>query len=144
MAVITLRRPRRRSVRNCTKPTVEVSKTPHESLGERYVIRLSPGNIARFDRRTGESTRLVKPSWRPRYTQYEDSTVVWVPDSGVVLLGDSFYPPPYHLRRPGDGYDHEVIYTVLHAYRGAEWCVDSHDDPRPRSALDGLLNRQAE
>jgi hypothetical protein len=34
------------------------------------------GNIARFDRRTSESTRLVKPSWRPRYQQYEDSVVV--------------------------------------------------------------------
>jgi hypothetical protein len=44
------------------------------------------------------------------------------------------------LRRPGDGYDHEVINTVLRVYRDAEWYVDSHDDPRPRSVLDDLLN----
>jgi glyoxylase-like metal-dependent hydrolase (beta-lactamase superfamily II) len=74
----------------------------------------------------------------------EDSTVIWVPDSGVVLLGDSFYPPPYHLRRPGDGFDNEVIKTVLDAYRGAEWYVDSHDDPHPRSALEDLLPAPAE
>jgi glyoxylase-like metal-dependent hydrolase (beta-lactamase superfamily II) len=30
-----------------------------------------------------------------------DSTVVAVPDSGVLLLGDCFFPPPYHLRQPG-------------------------------------------
>lgn len=69
----------------------------------------------------------------------EDSTVVWVPDSSVVLLGDAFYPPPYHLRRPGDAYDHGVINTVLATYHEAEWYVDSHDDPHPRSALANLL-----
>jgi photosystem II stability/assembly factor-like uncharacterized protein len=40
------------------------------------------GNIVRFDRRTGEGTRLVKPSWRPRYQQYEDSVVVARGDTG--------------------------------------------------------------
>ena len=69
-----------------------------------------------------------------------DSTVVWVPDSGVVLLGDSFYPPPYHLRQPGDGYDAGVISTVLDAYPDAEWYAESHGDPQPRSALDGLFD----
>ena len=34
------------------------------------------GNIARFDMRTGERTQLVKPSWRPRYIQFEDSILV--------------------------------------------------------------------
>ena len=74
----------------------------------------------------------------------EDSTVVWVPDSGVILLGDSFYPPPYHLRRPGDGYDSDVINAVLRDYADAEWFVDSHDDPHPGSALEDLLNERAQ
>ena len=34
------------------------------------------GNIARYNTLTGERTRLVKPSWRPRYLQYEDSILI--------------------------------------------------------------------
>ena len=34
------------------------------------------GNIARYDMRTGVRTPLVKPSWRPRYVQFEDSILV--------------------------------------------------------------------
>ena len=69
----------------------------------------------------------------------EDSTVAWVPDSGVVLLGDSYYPPPYHLRQPDDGYDFGVINSVLTTYPDADWYVDSHGDPQPRSAAVSLL-----
>ncbi|MFL5395976.1 MAG: WD40/YVTN/BNR-like repeat-containing protein, partial [Myxococcales bacterium] len=34
------------------------------------------GNISRVNTRTGERTALVKPSWRPRYQQFEDSSRV--------------------------------------------------------------------
>src|SRR5688572_8201377 len=34
------------------------------------------GNIARVNIRTGDRTQLVKPSWRPRYQQIEDSILV--------------------------------------------------------------------
>ena len=34
------------------------------------------GNVGRLDLRTGERTSLVKPSWRPRYQQYEDSIII--------------------------------------------------------------------
>lgn len=34
------------------------------------------GNIGRLNMQTGERTSLVKPSWRPRYMQYEDSILV--------------------------------------------------------------------
>lgn len=34
------------------------------------------GNVGRYDLRTGERTALVKPSWRPRYIQFEDSILV--------------------------------------------------------------------
>ena len=34
------------------------------------------GNISRVNTRTGDRTALVKPSWRPRYQQFEDSILV--------------------------------------------------------------------
>ena len=34
------------------------------------------GNIGRYDLRTGERTALVRPSWRQRYVQFEDSIIV--------------------------------------------------------------------
>jgi photosystem II stability/assembly factor-like uncharacterized protein len=43
------------------------------------------GNIGRFDLRTGERTALVKPNWRPRYRQYEDSIVIEQPDTTKAL-----------------------------------------------------------
>jgi len=58
-------------------------------------------------------------------------------DSGVVLIGDAFYPPPFHLRTPDDTIDHVMVKQLLserHAYY-----VDAHSPPRSRSAaLAGL------
>lgn len=34
------------------------------------------GNMGRLNMATGERTNLVKPSWRPRYMQFEDSIIV--------------------------------------------------------------------
>ncbi|WP_309238515.1 MBL fold metallo-hydrolase [Actinoplanes aureus] len=67
----------------------------------------------------------------------EDSTVVAVPDSGVLLLGDCFYPPPLHLRQPGDGLDLALIQRLLGDYPPDRyaWYAESHDDPKPSSAL---------
>lgn len=71
----------------------------------------------------------------------EDSTVVAVPDSGVLLLGDCIYPPPYHLRQPGDRYDEVLIRKLLDSRTVGEfdWYVDSHSDPRSRSELQDLV-----
>jgi glyoxylase-like metal-dependent hydrolase (beta-lactamase superfamily II) len=71
----------------------------------------------------------------------EDSTVVAVPDSGVLLLGDSFYPPPLHLRQPADGLDISLIRRLLADFPPTRfsWYVDSHDDPKPGTALTGAL-----
>lgn len=66
-----------------------------------------------------------------------DSLVVEVPDSGVLLLGDCFYPPPWHLRRPGDGHDLALVRRLVS--NRFEWYVDSHDEPRHRAAVDALL-----
>ncbi|HYX81081.1 MAG TPA: hypothetical protein VE714_01735, partial [Gemmatimonadales bacterium] len=39
------------------------------------------GNMSRLNFATGERVVLQKPSWRPRYTQYEDSIVIERPDT---------------------------------------------------------------
>ena len=49
------------------------------------------GNISRVNTRTGERTALVKPSWRPRYQQFEDSV--------LVERGDTTRPPSKDVER---------------------------------------------
>lgn len=56
-----------------------------------------------------------------------DSTVVLVPDSGVLLLGDCYYPPPAHLRRPEDGPDLALVRSLLDD--DVHWYVASHSEP---------------
>ncbi|MEH0982625.1 MBL fold metallo-hydrolase [Micromonospora sp. CPCC 205556] len=56
-----------------------------------------------------------------------DSTVVLVPDSAVMLLGDCFYPPPAHLRGPGDAPDLALVRRLLGPDH--HWYVASHTDP---------------
>jgi len=43
------------------------------------------GNIGRFNKATGERVGLVKPAWRPRYTQWEDSVLVFRPDTSKPM-----------------------------------------------------------
>ncbi|MHB8838779.1 MAG: WD40/YVTN/BNR-like repeat-containing protein, partial [Gemmatimonadaceae bacterium] len=43
------------------------------------------GNIGRYRVSTGERTALVKPTWRPRYLQWEDSILVDRPDTTKPL-----------------------------------------------------------
>lgn len=47
---------------------------------------------------------------------------------GVALLGDAFYPPPYHLRTPEDTADLAMIKRLLSERH--EWYVDAHSPPR--------------
>ncbi|SCG42578.1 MBL fold metallo-hydrolase [Micromonospora coxensis] len=56
-----------------------------------------------------------------------DSTAVLVPDSGVMLLGDCWYPPPAHLRGPDDGPDLALVGRLLDDAYG--WYVSSHSPP---------------
>lgn len=63
----------------------------------------------------------------------EDSSVVAVPDSRVVLLGDCFYPPPWHLRGPDDGLDADQLRALSNVYANYDWFVDSHGAPAARS-----------
>jgi photosystem II stability/assembly factor-like uncharacterized protein len=43
------------------------------------------GNISRFNFATSERTSLVKPNWRPRYAQWEDSILVERPDTTAPM-----------------------------------------------------------
>ncbi|MCZ7422305.1 MBL fold metallo-hydrolase [Verrucosispora sp. WMMA2121] len=56
-----------------------------------------------------------------------DSTIVVVPDSGVMLLGDSWYPPPAHLRTPADEPDLALVGRLLDD--DIRWYVSSHSPP---------------
>lgn len=49
------------------------------------------GNMARINWATGERTSLVKPSWRSRYTQWEDSI--------IIVRGDTVQPPARDAER---------------------------------------------
>jgi len=49
------------------------------------------GNIRRLDYSTGESKSIVKPTWRPRYLQNEDSI--------LVARGDTAKPVPATLKK---------------------------------------------
>jgi glyoxylase-like metal-dependent hydrolase (beta-lactamase superfamily II) len=62
-----------------------------------------------------------------------DSIVLTVPDSGVRLVGDCFYPPPYHLRRPGDDHDLDMVRGLLRD--DIAWYVDAHSAPQPAAAV---------
>ncbi|PSL06791.1 glyoxylase-like metal-dependent hydrolase (beta-lactamase superfamily II) [Haloactinopolyspora alba] len=66
-----------------------------------------------------------------------DSTVVRVPGDGVLFLGDSYYPPPYHLRSAGDDVDVALLTSLISD--DIEWYVESHDVPRRRADLLRLL-----
>ncbi|MEO6443693.1 MAG: glycosyl hydrolase [Gemmatimonadaceae bacterium] len=46
------------------------------------------GNISRLNFATGERTSLVKPNWRPRYQQWEDSILIDRPDSTSSMSRD--------------------------------------------------------
>lgn len=67
----------------------------------------------------------------------EDSAVVAVPDSGVLLLGDCFYPPPLHLREVTDGLDLAMLRSLVDDR--FEWYVGSHDEPRRLEEVVALL-----
>ena len=63
----------------------------------------------------------------------EDSVIVVDPASGVVFLGDCYFPPPLHLRRDDDTRDHAMVDSLLAG--GHDWYVDSHSDPWTRAGF---------
>ena len=61
-----------------------------------------------------------------------DSVVVTVPDAGVILLGDCYFPPPFHLRTDDDGLDYGMARRLLKERHA--WYVDAHSPPRSLTA----------
>jgi glyoxylase-like metal-dependent hydrolase (beta-lactamase superfamily II) len=57
-----------------------------------------------------------------------DSTIVIDSESGVALLGDSFYPPPFHLRDEHSATDFAMLRDFVRL--PVEWLVDAHGPPR--------------
>ena len=49
------------------------------------------GNMSRLNFLTGERTQLTRPSWRPRYRQFEDSI--------IIARGDTTQPAPANVNR---------------------------------------------
>jgi glyoxylase-like metal-dependent hydrolase (beta-lactamase superfamily II) len=74
-----------------------------------------------------------------------DSTVVVVPDDGVLFIGDAIYPPPYHLRRADDGFDLVTAHRLLDPdeFGQVAWFVAAHDDPWTRAEVGPLLDSLA-
>lgn len=63
----------------------------------------------------------------------EDSIVVKIPEDGVMFIGDCYYPPPLHLRKPDSAPSLDIL-RKLHndAYN---LYVEGHDKPFTRTEL---------
>lgn len=57
-------------------------------------------------------------------THAADSTLVTVREDGVMFLGDCFYPPPAHIRKPDDVPDVDMLVYLLD--RGLTVYADGH------------------
>lgn len=66
-----------------------------------------------------------------------ESVVVGVPGERVLFLGDCYFPPPYHLRSPGDVPGLDLLARLLDP--GIRWYVDSHSPPMPHDDLSAYL-----
>ena len=63
----------------------------------------------------------------------EDSIVVKIPDDRVMFLGDCFYPPPLHLRKPNSAPSFDMLRRLQNEKYSLY--VGSHDIPLTRGQL---------
>lgn len=63
-----------------------------------------------------------------------DSITVRIRESKVMFLGDCYYPPPAHLRKPDDNLDQHML-TALLAQDVAIF-VEGHNDPATRAEFE--------
>lgn len=56
-----------------------------------------------------------------------DSITVEVVDQGVLFVADCFYPPPFHLRKPEDTMDLDMLNRLRKD--SIQWYVHGHGDP---------------
>jgi len=67
----------------------------------------------------------------------EDSIVVKVPQDGVMFIGDCYYPPPLHLRKPDSAPSLDMLRRLQnHAYA---LYVEGHDKPFTQAELSNFL-----
>jgi photosystem II stability/assembly factor-like uncharacterized protein len=67
------------------------------------------GNMARIDMLTGERTALVKPQWRNRYMQWEDSILTDRPDSTQPLTAQQRQRlAQFRARQRADSIDYDI------------------------------------
>ncbi|MGO0063028.1 MBL fold metallo-hydrolase [Brevibacillus fluminis] len=56
-----------------------------------------------------------------------DSITVEVVGQGVLFVADCFYPPPFHLRKPEDSVDWNMLNRL--GKESIQWYVHGHGDP---------------
>jgi len=69
-----------------------------------------------------------------------DSILVKVPQDEVMFIGDCYYPPPLHLRKPGS----TVSVDMLRRLRNYDYnlYVEGHDKPFTESKIHRLIKRE--
>lgn len=67
-----------------------------------------------------------------------DSIIVRLPEAGVMFVGDCYYPPPLHVRKPDDTLDHAMINTLVEA--DIDVYIDGHGEARSRNEFAALTN----
>jgi hypothetical protein len=58
---------------------------------------------------------------------------VRLPQLRIMFVGDCFYPPPLHLRNPGDTYDFAMMRSLIRP--DIDTYVDGHNDPVSREVF---------
>lgn len=62
-----------------------------------------------------------------------DSIIVKVPQSRVMFIGDCYYPPPLHLRKPESTISNAILSKLVDDQ--IDYYIDGHDDPTTRDEL---------
>jgi glyoxylase-like metal-dependent hydrolase (beta-lactamase superfamily II) len=96
--------------------------------GVEVVAHASADRLAGHDFRGHAGAADRSPVAVRRRQPRADSIVALDPESDVMLLGDCYFPPPFHLRTEADTTDFAMARRLLrerHAYY-----VDSHSAPR--------------
>jgi len=71
----------------------------------------------------------------------EDSIVVKVPQDGVMFIGDCYYPPPLHLRKPDSSPSLDMLRRLQDSAYGLY--VEGHDKPFTQIELARFLQENS-
>jgi glyoxylase-like metal-dependent hydrolase (beta-lactamase superfamily II) len=70
-----------------------------------------------------------------------DSIIIKIPEAKVMFLGDCYFPPPLHLRRPGETFSMSMLQSFVQEHYSIY--IDSHNDPSTRQGLLNFLEENA-